>query len=305
MWRGVYTDVIANIKYHSPMNSTKYSFRYLVFVFIILCVFAAPFTYRLITFIYALNAYDYQELPSIPKQGDHIKTILTVSEDFHVDLLRESHFTFWKYYSRKDRIVEYKAPNTIYVIDENDNSLVLETQNEKIFNQILDSKKTTEITDSFTLYSASAENGNYVFYEIEESNNGRYRKRSKIDDAIVNQFALNDLSVNIKDQTPPSHMGYEELLEKKAPALLYNQQNQTKGLLVFGVFVITNINPLTVKCVEYISHEHANELKKSVCRSWFHGFELVYWIVFGIMFCIFFFFTIKIINAILRGNPIE
>jgi len=287
------------------VNSTKYSFRYLVFVFIILSGFAAPLTYRLITFIHALNAYDYQEFPSSPKQGDHIKTILTVSEDFHVDLLRESHFTFWKYYYRKDRIVEYKAPHTIFVIDENDNSYELETSNEKIFSQILESKKTTEITDSFTLYAPKAEKGNYVFYEIKEVYNGQYSKRSKIDDAIVNQFALNDLSDYLKDRNPPGYMDYEELVEKKAPALLYNQQNQTKGLLVFGVFEITNINPLTVKCVEYISHKHASELKKSVWRHWFHGFGLVYWIVFGILFCVSFFFIIKIINAILRGKPVE
>lgn len=274
-------------------------------LFLVTSIFAGPLVYRIITFYNALAVCNYQEFPSNPQNGDQIKTFFKIEKDYQVMLFRESHY-YGRYYHRFSSIVDVVAPAEIEIHNESSISALLSTSNQKIFKEILDAQKASEVVDSFLLYRCENVNGQHVYYEIEEGLEGEWRNGRIIDAETVNQFSLMKLSESVKEQNPPSVMNYKELLRRKAPAVLYTHQNRLKEKLIFGVFEVINTNPLTVECVKFISPKPPNQLKAKIWSKWFSGFyNLLLWGVFTILFCISLFFIFQIIIRLALGKPID
>ena len=256
------------------MAQKKYSLPHIIFIAIILSVFAGPFVYRTVTFYNDLSEYDYQDLPPNLNVGDQIKTILEIKEDYSVKVYRDRRLekSYRGYTQISDRIVDYEAPGSLEIYDEYGKSMLLKIPSDSIFKKILDARSSSEVTDSLVLYIFEEKNENYDCYEVVKGNDGESKKGKKIDIATVQQFSLDDQSDEINELNLILHnMDYEERLEKKAPALLFNHQESMNGLLVFGLFEVTNTSPLTVNCISYISHKHSEELKASVWSHWFSG----------------------------------
>lgn len=288
------------------MTSTKNPPISIFLALIFGLIFGTPLAYKALTLHQELSVYDTQELSSDIQVGDEIKTLLKIEEDFKTDIHRISYYYFWKSYRRRDSIVSYSNISPmIRVSDLNDLPLNLETSNQKVFTEILASMWPSETTDSLQLVTAFERNtGEYVFHKI-KSWKGRPTLGRLVDSATIEQFNLWHYKERIAYEEWPVTKDYAELLAGKAPAVLYNRQKETKGKLIFGRFEIKNTAPLEVRCIEFISDETPEALKKRIWKHSFRSFNLAIWIACGLLFCVSMFLLINLFIRLIKGKPID
>lgn len=290
------------------MVKKKYTPAHLIFLAIILSVFAGPFIYRVVKFYKELSEFDYQEFPAQPKLGEQVKSILEFSSNNSIKVYRNRrwYYGMWNRHQISDKIVAFEAPSTLKIHDKKGMSLLLQTSDKEIFTEILEAGRSSESTDSLILYILEEKEGKYSCFEVVKGLAGRSETGNKLNTLTLKQFLLDKQEGEIADLNTFLHnMDFEERMEKKAPALLFNSQKKMKGQLVFGKFEVIETNPLTVKCISYISDKHSDELKKKLWSKWFSGLDLLLWILFFIFFGISMFFVIKAIGRILKGRPID